>query len=93
VGEKNFGAEKRLKKPKTLGRGGHVFGSSSKRLERPYLNWCIGGYWFTPAPIEHVFADNSITFRLLEFACFTWSASCGDRTSPLPYDQRYNIKN
>jgi hypothetical protein len=34
---KNFGAEKRLKRPKTLGRGGWVFGSSSKQLEWPHL--------------------------------------------------------
>jgi len=30
---KNLGVEKRLKKPKTLGRGGCVFGSSPKRLQ------------------------------------------------------------
>jgi hypothetical protein len=25
-----------------------------KRLERPHLNWCIGGCWFTPALLEHL---------------------------------------
>ncbi len=29
-------AEKRLKKPKTLGKGGCVFGSSPKELEQPH---------------------------------------------------------
>ncbi len=32
--------------------------------------------------------DNSITFMLLKFARFTWSASYGDCASPLPSDQR-----
>jgi len=50
VGGKNFGVEKRLAKPKTLGRGGCVFGSSPKWLERPHPQLeCIGSCWFTPA--------------------------------------------
>jgi hypothetical protein len=34
VGGKNFRAKKKLKKPKTLGKGGCVFGSSPKWFER-----------------------------------------------------------
>jgi hypothetical protein len=49
VGGKNFGVEKRMEKPKTLGRGGYVFGSSQNDLNGLILNWCIGGCWFTPA--------------------------------------------
>ncbi len=44
VGGKNFGTEKRLKKPKTLGRGGCVFGSSPKQLQRPHpqlVHWWL----------------------------------------------------
>ncbi len=36
VGGKFFGVEKRLKKQITLGRGGCVFGSSPKQLQRPH---------------------------------------------------------
>ncbi len=44
VGGKNFEVEKRLKKPKTLSRGGCVFGSSPKRLEQPHpqlMHWWL----------------------------------------------------
>jgi hypothetical protein len=37
-------AEKRLKKPKTMGRGGCVFGSSPKQLEQPHpklVHWWL----------------------------------------------------
>jgi hypothetical protein len=40
----NFGAEKRLKKSRALGRGGCVFGSSSKQLQRPHhqlVHWWL----------------------------------------------------
>jgi hypothetical protein len=44
VGGKSFEVEKRLKKPKTLRRGGCGFGSSPKRLEQPHpqlVHWWL----------------------------------------------------
>ncbi len=47
VGGENFGAKKGA--AKSLGGGrGCVFGSSQNGLNNLILNWCTGGYWFTP---------------------------------------------
>jgi hypothetical protein len=51
VGGKNFGVKKRLKKSITLGKGGCVFCSSQNSFNSIIFNWCISGYWFTPATL------------------------------------------
>jgi hypothetical protein len=49
-GGKIFGAEKRLKKINNFGQG-DVFLVHPLNGLCLILNWCIGGSWFTPAPI------------------------------------------
>jgi len=45
----NFGAEKRWKKKKHVGREDGIFVHPQNGFNRLILNWCIGGCWFTPA--------------------------------------------
>jgi hypothetical protein len=48
VGGKKFGADKRQKKPKSLGMGGFLV-HPQNGFNGLMLNWCIGDCWFTPA--------------------------------------------
>jgi hypothetical protein len=51
VGRKgeNFGVEKRWKKNIHVGKEDGIFVHPQNSFNGLILNWCIGGYWFTPA--------------------------------------------
>jgi hypothetical protein len=58
VGGKNFGAEKRLKKLKSLGMGG-CFGSSPKRLQQPHAQ--LVHWWLLVHPANFVMFSSTNT--------------------------------